>query len=112
MPDNDDSNSGEFLARLEANDQTAWALFVERYTEPFAEFVRRTLPARIRRKVGDEDIVQEVFRDLFLDSCRGQLSFDDKPSLWRILRHRVSRRIRHEVRKFLAARRDVRRETP
>jgi DNA-directed RNA polymerase specialized sigma24 family protein len=62
--------------------------------------------------VGDDDIVQEVFRDLFVDASRRQFPCDRDDRLLAILKHRASRRILDEIRKHLAARRDVRRETP
>jgi hypothetical protein len=69
------------------------------------------LPSRLRQKVGDDDIVQDLFRDLFIQACRRQFPGDTEPELWRVMTVRVAQRIRHEVRKFLAASRDVRRET-
>jgi DNA-directed RNA polymerase specialized sigma24 family protein len=112
MPHEDDDDSNELVARLQANDGAAWALFVKRYTKPLLQIVRRSFPARIRQKVGDDDIVQEVFRDAFVDVCRRQIPCDSEASLWRILTHRASRRVLHEIRRFLAGRRDVRRESP
>jgi DNA-directed RNA polymerase specialized sigma24 family protein len=99
------------VARLNANDQTAWTVFVNRYTKPLLQVVRRSLPSRIRQKVGDDDIVQQVFRDVFLLAARRQLPGTSEGGLWALLRKRASRQILHEIRRFLAVRRDVRRES-
>jgi len=111
MADGDDENSIELVARLNANDQRAWTVFVQRYTKPLLQIVRRSLPSRIRQKVGDDDIVQQVFRDVFLLAARKQLTCAGDGGLWSLLRMRAGRQILNEIRKFLAARRDVRRET-
>jgi DNA-directed RNA polymerase specialized sigma24 family protein len=112
MSGGDDTNRCDLVAGLKANDQAAWALLVERYTKPLLQLVRQDLLSGIRSKVGEDDIVQEVFRDLFVDACRRRLPCDTEAGLWGILAHRARTRVLHERRRFLAARRDVRRENP
>jgi len=112
MPERDDPESAEFLARLKANDHSAWTQFVKRRNKPLLQIVQRALPARVRQKIGEDDIVQEAFRDLYVRACRRELACESEVDLWRVLISRARKRVLHELRKFLAARRDVRREGP
>jgi DNA-directed RNA polymerase specialized sigma24 family protein len=105
-------DSSELVDRLKANDQAAWTEFVERYGVALLKRVQSSMPDVLRQKLGAEDVVQDVFRDVFVQACRDQLACDKDAELWRILLSRASQQIRYEVRKYIAACRDVRRERP
>ena len=63
------------------------------------------------RKVDAEDVVQSALNSFFQRHSEGQFELDGWDSLWSLLTVITLRKCGHKTEHFLAARRDVRRET-
>jgi RNA polymerase sigma-70 factor (ECF subfamily) len=92
--------SDEDLAqRIRDGDENARATLIDRYLERLRARVRRRLPALVRRKVAESDVIQEAWLTAFLRleqfQDRGEGSF--RRWIDRIL----SNKVRDEVRRYL-----------
>ena len=100
---------GEWIARVQAGDEVAARQLFDVYMPTLRARVRRKLPAAVRRKVAESDVIQEAYLAAFLSlgdfEDRGEASF--KRWLGKILEHKIL----DEVRRYFGTRkRDARRE--
>jgi DNA-directed RNA polymerase specialized sigma24 family protein len=58
-----DPGDEEVVDLLKRDDPQAWPEIVRRYRPPLVRFVRRRLPAQVRRRFDAEDIVRERFAE-------------------------------------------------
>jgi RNA polymerase sigma-70 factor (ECF subfamily) len=109
MPD--DAAFAALMDRLRRGDQTAaWEVF-DRYARRLAGLARTRLSSRFAAKLDPEDVVQSVFRSFFHRHADGQFELSNWESLWALLTVITLRKCGHKTEHFLAACRDVRRET-
>ena len=83
---------------------------VERYTLRLLELARRQLPARLRRRVDPEDVVQSVYRSFFRRLNEGRFSFQESHDVWRLLAAMTFHKARKAVRFHFQDKRDARRD--
>ncbi len=69
---------------LKSGSSGAWARLYEKFREPLILFVHGQLPPAIRSKVDEEDILQEVFRSVFVRVRQGTFDCDCDERLWDI----------------------------
>jgi RNA polymerase sigma-70 factor (ECF subfamily) len=98
--------------RLCTGDADAETLVVRRFTVQLVALARRHLAGRIRQKTSPEDAVQSAFKSFFKRLHRGQFDLDSWDGLWSLLVVITVRKCAARRAYYLAARRDVRRETP
>ena len=102
--------SDEEIVRLVLDgDASAAAILFDRHLPKLRADARRGIPAKLRAKVGESDVVQEAYLRAYLTLG----SFEDRGdgSFARWLRGILGNRIAYEVRRHLAAgKRDARRE--
>lgn len=101
----------ELIRRLRGGDQTAAAALFDRHLPSMRAKARRRLPAALRAKVGESDVVQDAYVAAF--ACLGEFRDQGPGSFGRWLRRILDRKIADEVRRHVGAeKRDVRREQP
>ncbi|HEY7424900.1 MAG TPA: ECF-type sigma factor [Gemmataceae bacterium] len=89
----------------------ALSALVQRYTERLIALARRRLDERLRGKVDPEDVLQSVFRSFCRRHAAGEWDIANENGLWHLLVRITIRKCHRRLEYFLAARRDVRRET-
>jgi hypothetical protein len=82
----------------------------EHYSSRLMVLVRRNLDARIRRREGEGDVLQSMYRSFCEGRREGKLPLASRDDLWRILVHITMCKVRNAAKHHLAARRDHRRE--
>jgi len=107
MPDPRDEQVVDLLKR---DDPQAWPEIVRRFRPPLVRFVRRRLPAQVRRRFDAEDMVQEAFRRMIALARRQGFCCENDDCFWKILRAVAFKQLQHELRRQHAASRDVDRE--
>jgi RNA polymerase sigma-70 factor (ECF subfamily) len=100
----------ELMARLRAGDDEAATRVFQRFASRLIALARTRLQKQIQHKVDPEDVIQSVFKSLFLRCADGQLDVKNWDSLWTLLVTITLHKCGHQVRDFHRARRDVRKE--
>jgi RNA polymerase sigma-70 factor (ECF subfamily) len=106
----DESAFEPLMARLRQGDEEAARLIFQRFANRLIGLARHRLDERIRQKVGPEDVMQSVLKSFFLRQAAGQYELASWDSLWSLLTVITLRKCGHQVERFQAACRDVRRE--
>ncbi len=70
-----DSDS-RLVSWLKSGDSRAWAALDESYRQRLLQFVHGRLPAGLRSKIDEEDILQEVFTSVFIRVGQGTFDCD------------------------------------
>lgn len=96
--------------RLRAGDPAAGAAVFARYREQLIRLAAPRLVGVLRQKVDAEDVVQSAFRSFFRADAGGAFALGGWGDLWGVLATITLRKCRYQVRQFLTAKRDVRRE--
>lgn len=105
-----DSAFDDLVDRLRAGSDEAATEIFQRYTRQLVTLARSRLGLRIGQKEGPEDVVQSVYKSFFVRFADGRLSLDGWGGLWGMLVRITQRKCGHRIEKYLAAKRDVRRE--
>lgn len=96
--------------QLRSPDTTAYNAAAARIYEEFdaelLRLIRRMSPARMRRKLDAEDVVQSVLRSFF----RGGAEFANRRAMWGFLRKAAINKLVNKVKYYEQERRDCRRE--
>jgi RNA polymerase sigma-70 factor (ECF subfamily) len=99
------------MNRLRQGDQAvAWLIF-QRFARRLTGLARSRLDDRVRAKVGPEDVVQSALNSFFQRHAEGQFELESWDNLWSLLTVITLRKCGHKTEHFLAACRDVRRES-
>jgi RNA polymerase sigma-70 factor (ECF subfamily) len=109
MSDASEGSDEDLVRRVRAGDEAAARLLFERHLPALRAKARAKLPAALRGKVAESDVIQDAWLAAFLDLGR----FEDRGdgSFGRWLRGILENKIGHEIGRHLAAgKRDVRRE--
>jgi RNA polymerase sigma-70 factor (ECF subfamily) len=98
----------QLAARLRAGDQTAATTLFDRHLGALRVAARARIPADLRGRLRESDLVQEAYIAAFVEVVR----FVDRGrgSFQRWLRGILAHKISHEVRRLRALRREARRE--
>lgn len=105
-----DSAFDDLVDRLRAGSDEAATEIFQRYTRQLVALARTRLGPRIGQKECPEDLVQSVYKSFFVRFAEGRLSLDGWGGLWGMLVRIAQRKCGHRIEKYLAAKRDVRRE--
>ena len=98
------------MDRLRRGEEAAAVEVFHHFARRLIGLARVRLGARLRQKVDPEDILQSVFKSFFVRQAAGAYDLDSWDSLWALLTVITLRKCGYRTRRFLAARRDVRRE--
>lgn len=106
---NQQSEWNEFVRQLVERDETSCAEVVDRYAQRLISLVDRRLNSSMTQRVDAEDVVQSVFRSFFRRTHEFQLRRSG--DLWRLLATIAVNKVRKQVARQQADKRDYRRET-
>jgi len=101
----------EAMGRLRAGDQAVAREIFERFVQRLIALAGKRLPARMRRKVDPEDVVQSVFRGFFHRQAADQYQIPDWERLWGLLAAITIHKCQHVIEHFQAGCRNVAAET-
>jgi len=98
------------MAELRAGSNTAAEEIFRRYAGRLIALARNNLDGRLRQKIDADDVVQSALKSFFHRQADGQFDLGDWDGLWSLLVTITLRKAGHQVERFHAACRDVRRE--
>lgn len=101
-------SANELLKQCAEGDQAAAEVIHARYASQLCALAESRLSQRLQARVAPEDIVQSVFRSFFRRNGNGEFAVDHSGALWRLLVRITIDKVRKQVRKHRAEKRDVR----
>jgi RNA polymerase sigma-70 factor (ECF subfamily) len=105
-----ESSFGELVARIRQGDQQAAAEMVRLYEPAIRRAVRfRLRSAPLRQALDSMDICQSVLGSFFVRAASGQYQLDGPEDLQKLLCAMARNKLKHQLRKHQAQRRDPRR---
>lgn len=84
---------------------------VARFADRLLRLAQSRMPARLRRRVDPEDIIQSTFRSFFARHENGQFEFQEFPDVWKLLAAITFKKVQQSLRFHERQQRDVNRET-
>jgi RNA polymerase sigma-70 factor (ECF subfamily) len=96
---------------LRSGDQAAAALVVKKYSRRLIGLAASRLPTPVRAKEDEDDAVQSAFKSFFNRQKKGEFEPEDWDELGTLLTYLTVCKVDRRIRKYLAGKRDVRRET-
>lgn len=100
----------QLMDQLQAGDQSTAGLIVNRYARRLIGLAAARLPAPVRTKEDPEDAVQSAFKSFFARQKKGEFQPEDWDELSTLLTYLTVCKVDRRIRKYLADKRDVRRE--
>lgn len=100
----------DLKARLEQGDKTAGDEIFRRYGQQLIRVVSPRISSSLKQKIDPEDLVQSAFRSFFRVGPVDAFQTESWNDLWAILVTITLRKCRHQVRHFLASKRNMNRE--
>jgi RNA polymerase sigma-70 factor (ECF subfamily) len=109
MPGPTEPSDEELVRRVREGDEAAAAALFDRHVRGLRAKVRRRLPAALRGRVAESDVVQEAYIGAFVSLAEFEDQGDGSFAKWlqRILRHKLLDEVRRHGR---VGKRDARRE--
>lgn len=95
---------------LRSGDQAAAALVVQKYSRRLIGLAASRLPTPVRAKEDEDDAVQSAFKSFFNRQKKGEFEPEDWDELGTLLTYLTACKVDRRIRKYLAGKRDVRRE--
>lgn len=83
---------------------------VARFADRLLRLAQSRMPARLRRRVDPEDIIQSAFRSFFARNEDGQFEFQEFPDVWKLLAAITFKKVQQSLRFHERQQRDVNRE--
>jgi RNA polymerase sigma-70 factor (ECF subfamily) len=96
---------------LRSGDQAAAELVVKKYSRRLIGLAASRLPTPVRAKEDEDDAVQSAFKSFFNRQKKGEFEPEDWDELGTLLTYLTVCKVDRRIRKYLAGKRDVRRET-
>jgi RNA polymerase sigma-70 factor (ECF subfamily) len=100
----------QLMDQLKAGDQPTAAQIVDRYARRLIALAAARLPAPVRSKEDPEDAVQSAFKSFFARQKKGEFQPEGWDELGTLLTYLTVCKVDRRIRKYLADKRDVRRE--
>jgi RNA polymerase sigma-70 factor (ECF subfamily) len=100
----------QLMDQLQAGDQSTAGLIVNRYARRLIGLAAARLPAPVRTKEDPEDAVQSAFKSFFARQKKGEFQPEDWDELSTLLTYLTVCKVDRRIRRYLADKRDVRRE--
>ena len=104
------SGTLSLVARYRLGDQDAAQLLFGRYVQRLLELASSNLPPGLRRRFGSEDVVQSVFRSLFLAVKEDRVKLERSGDLWAWLLQVTFNKLKGREAHHLAEKRSIKRE--
>ncbi|MCA9025926.1 MAG: sigma-70 family RNA polymerase sigma factor [Planctomycetaceae bacterium] len=99
--------STELVERWRQGDQQAANELYQRYVERLSGIVTAQLADRLRSRTDPDDVLQSACRSFFRRVQDGQFEFDADDDVWKLLVTISLNKLRSQVRKHSAAKRDA-----
>jgi DNA-directed RNA polymerase specialized sigma24 family protein len=110
MDDSQVIDSAQLLEQFNAGQSSAARAIFDRYVARLIALVGARLAPGMRRRVDPEDVVQSAFRSFFVHAVERDFVLARSGDLWRLLAAISLHKVRDQVDRQRAARRDYRRE--
>lgn len=107
----DDKLFQQLMEQLKGGDQDTAGLVFNRYARRLIGLAASRLPAPVRAKEDPEDAVMSAFKSFFARQKKGEFQPEDWDELSTLLTYLTVCKVDRRIRKYLAGKRDVRRET-
>ena len=101
----------QLMDQLKAGDQPAAGLIVERYARRLIGLAASRLPGPVKAKEDPEDAVQSALKSFFVRHKKGEFQPEDWNELGTLLTYLTVCKVDRRIRRYLADKRDVRRES-
>src|SRR5262245_28055538 len=101
----------ELMELLRAGNEDAAELVVRKYGRRLIGLAAARLPAPVRAKEDEDDAVQSAFKSFFNRQKKGEFDPEDWDELGTLLTYLTICKVDRRIRKYLAQKRDVRRES-
>lgn len=95
------------LDRLRAGEEDAAARIVDEHTAGLVAVARRQMGGQLARRVDPEDILQSVYRSLFVRVQRGEYELGSGKELWKLLVTMTLNKVRRKSKFHGAGKRDM-----
>ncbi len=102
--------STELVERWRDGDQDAASQLYQRYVERLSGIVRGQISDRLRARTDADDVLQSACRSFFRRVQEGQFQFDEDEDVWKLLVTISLNKLRSQVRRHSAAKRDAAQE--
>ena len=99
------------MDRLKAGDQSTARLIFERYARRLIGLAASRLPSPLKAKEDPEDAMQSAFKSFFARQKKGEFQPEDWDELGTLLTYLTVCKVDRRIRRYLADKRDVRRES-
>src|SRR5581483_3717930 len=106
----DDPRFRQLMEQLQAGDQSTAGLIVDRYARRLIGLAAARLPMPVKVKEDPEDAVQSAFKSFFARQKKGEFQPEDWDELGTLLTYLTVCKVHRRIRRYLADKRDVRRE--
>lgn len=107
-----DMISRELLQGVLGGDAGAAEAIFARYVTRLIALARRRISPRLAQRIDPEDVVQSAYRSFFVRAAQGDFVLRRGGDLWRLLAAITLNKLRHQVDRHTAARRNLAREQP
>jgi RNA polymerase sigma factor (sigma-70 family) len=101
------TDSARLLAGVHQGDARAADELFRRYVDRLVGLARKGLSSRLGARIDPEDIVQSAYQAFFARAEKGQFSHRQSGDLWRILSAIAVNKLRRQVARNQAAKRDM-----
>lgn len=100
----------ELMDQLKSGDQDSAGVVFNKYARRLIGLAAARLPAPVRAKEDPEDAVMSAFKSFFARQKKGEFQPEDWDELTTLLTYLTVCKVDRRIRKYLAGKRDVRRE--
>ena len=104
------SDTVDLLRRVREGDDQAARELCHQFLHRLVGLARKKLPPKLNRRVDPEDIAQSVLRSFFVHARDGDYIVRESEQLWRLLAAITVNKVRNQIRKHTAAKRNVNKE--
>src|SRR5438874_10334500 len=101
----------QLMDRLKAGDQSTARLIFERYARRLIGLAASRLPSPLKAKEDPEDAMQSAFKSFFARQKKGEFQPEDWDELSTLVTYLTVCKVDRRIRRYLADKRDVRRES-
>ena len=112
MNTDDPERSQRFIQGLCAGNEAVLFEFCQCYAPQLNRLADKYLGAKMRRRVGPEDVVQSACRTFFRRARGGEFQLTDGEAMWRLLCAITMTKVREHARFHMRQKRGLDRETP
>src|SRR5262245_32980185 len=102
-----DNQTTDWLLRWQGGDQQAAHVLFDRYADQLIALARSHLSAKMSQRIDPEDVVQSVYRSFFDRARKGTFEFENGGDIWRLLVAMTLHKLRDQVDRQMAAKRNV-----